>query len=174
MHAAANVGDAETRNWIIQQQSPPGPTSCETLNYLRREGRDVQAPNLLVHQTLRAEKAKLCRVQLRTKPSKALQGPSGATGGCQAAPATCKPIFLWGKALAKSLQTRVAEGPSVSLELSLGGRLLHRQWPGQNGAGLGKAELPLLAAPEGPSSFCCFLGILESKAKAWESSTCLS
>lgn len=109
MHAAASLSEPKTSDRIIWQPSPPCPTSCETLAYPQREGRGTQAPNLLVHKNLRAEKPQFCWVKLRTKPSKALQRPSDATRGCQAA---CKPIFIGGKGSPRSLWTRVGEGSS--------------------------------------------------------------
>ena len=52
------------------------------------------------------------------------------------------------------------KGTQVALDMSQGGRLLCRRQPGWSGAGLGKAELPLRVAPEGPSSL---------SAASWES-----
>lgn len=162
MHAAANVSDPKMSNQSIWQPSPPCPTSCETVTYPRGEGRDAPAPNLLVHKILRVEKAKFCRVKLGTEPSQGLQGPSGATRGCQAAPVTCKPISVCGKASPRSLWRRVGEGPLVALKMSQGGRLPHWQQPGWSSAGLGKAELPL---PRGPVFFPLLLGNLGKQSQ---------
>lgn len=127
VHAAANVSDPKMSNQSIWQPSPPCPTSCETVTYPRGEGRDAPAPNLLVHKILRVEKAKFCRVKLGTEPSQGLQGPSGATRGCQAAPVTCKPFPYEAKPHPGPCGDEwvKGEGPLVALKMSQGGRLPH-------------------------------------------------